>query len=51
MTEVYPKNGNETESDIFSQVIFKSDTFFIGCKIPKYFNDFHNWHLSILLQK
>ena len=24
---------------------------FIGHKTIKYFNDFHKWHLSILLQK
>ena len=26
-------------------------SFFIGCKILKYFNDFYNWHFSISLQK
>ena len=25
--------------------------FFIGWKILKYFNEFYNWHLSVLWQK
>ena len=26
-------------------------SFFLGCKILKYFNDFYNCHLSVSLQK
>ena len=47
MTEMNPNNRNETKSDIFSWYVF----FFIGHKMLKYFNDFHNWYLSISLQK
>ena len=51
MTKENPTNGSETKSDIFSWDIFKSDIILIGRKILKYFNDFHNSHLSVLLQK
>ena len=51
MTKVNPNNGNKTKIDIFLMDIFKSESFFIGCKMLKYFNDFYSWHLSILLQK
>ena len=50
MTKVNTKNVNETKSDILSCDIFKSDTIFTT-KLLKDFNDFHNWHLSISLQK
>ena len=51
MTEVNPKNGNETKLDVFSWDIFKFDIIFTCSKRPKYFNDFHNCYLSISLQK
>ena len=57
MTKVNPSNENETKSNIyiihiFNQVGIYSNltSFFICHKILKYFNDFYNWHLSILLQ-
>ena len=50
MTKMNPNNGNEAKSDIFPRDIFKFDIIFIGRKIPKYFNDFYNWHFLILLQ-
>ena len=43
MTKVNPNNKNDTKSDVFSWVIFKSE-------MPKYFSDFHKWHFSILFQ-
>ena len=49
MTKVNPNNGIETKSDIFPWNIIKSDIFFIGRKILKYFNDFYNWNFSISL--
>ena len=51
MTDVNPKNGNETKLDVFSWDIFKFDIIFTCSKLPKYFNDFHNCYLSISLQK
>ena len=51
MTDVNPKNGNERKLDVFSWDIFKFDIIFTCSKLPKYFNDFHNWYLSISLQK
>ena len=50
MTEVNSSNENETKSNIFSWVIFKSNIIFHWSQILKYFNDIHNWHLSISLQ-
>ena len=51
MTKVNPNNRNETKSDIFPRDILKSGIIFIGRKILKYFNGFHNWHFSTSLQK
>ena len=39
MTQVNPKNGNETKSDIFPWDILKFDSFSYQ-NICKYFNDF-----------
>ena len=39
MTQVNPKNGNETKSDIFPWDILKPDTVSYQ-NICKYFNDF-----------
>ena len=53
-TKVSPNIKKETESDTITWKIFKSDvrtSFFIGCKLLKYSNNFYNWHLLILLQK
>ena len=51
MTKVKPSNGNETKSDIFSWDIFKSNTISFYQKILKYFNDFQNSNISVLLTK
>ena len=45
MTTMNPNNGNESKSDIFQWDIFKSDIFFIGHKILKYFSGFYSWHI------
>ena len=51
MTEGNPNNTNETKSDIFSRDIFKSDIMFHCSQNAKISIDFHDWHLSISLQK
>ena len=42
MTKVNLYNGNDTKSDIFYGTYSNLPSFFIGCKIPKYFNNFYN---------
>ena len=51
MTKVNSNNENETKPDIFYEAYSNMTSLFIDSKILKYFNDFYNWHLSILLQK
>ena len=51
MTKLNSNNGNETKSNIIQGTYSILTLFIIGCKILKYFNDFFNWHLSILLEK
>ena len=49
MTKVNPSNENETESDIFSCDIFKSDVIsFFYQNTLKYFNDAENQNVSVL---
>ena len=50
MTKVKSNNGNEKKKK--NQTLFYGTypnltSFFIDCKILKYFNDFNNWHLSV----
>ena len=40
MTNVNENNGNKTKSDIFYETYLNLTPFFIGHKIPKYFNNF-----------
>ena len=51
MTKINPNDGNETQSDFFPWVIFKSDIIFVCRKKLNNFNYFYNWHLLISLQK
>ena len=51
MTKVKPNNGNETKLDIFYGTYSNLTSFFIDHKILTYFDNFHNWYLSISLQK
>ena len=51
MTKVNSNNENETKPDIFYEAYSNMTSLFTDSKILKYFNDFYNWHLSILLQK
>ena len=50
ITEVNPYNEHETNQTFFHGTCSNLISFFIGPKVLKYFNDFHNWHLSISLQ-
>ena len=49
MTTVNPKIGIEIKSVIFRGTYSNLTSFFIRHKILKNFNDFYDWHLSILL--
>ena len=51
MTNVEPNNGNETKSEIFLWVKFKSDDKFFLSKKLKYFNDFQHGHFLVLWLK
>ena len=43
MTKVNSSNENETKSDVFFYGKYSNlASFFIGCKILKYFNDVYN---------
>ena len=42
MTNVDPSNKNEIKADIFHGTHSNMTSFFIGCKILKYFNHFYN---------
>ena len=48
MTKVNLNNGNKTKLDIFPWDIFKFVSIFSYQNILKYFNDFQNWHFSVL---
>ena len=50
MTTVNSNNGMEQNRILFHET-FKSDIIFRWSQDVKYFNDFYNWHLSVLLQK
>ena len=43
---MHANRGIETKADSLH-----GTSFFNGRKILKYFSDFYNWHLSIILQK
>ena len=51
MTKVNPNNGNETKQTFFHVKYSDLISFFIGPKILKYFNDFHNWSSSNFIAK
>ena len=51
MTKVKPNTGTETKLDIFYGTYSNLTSFFIDHKILIYFDDRHNWYLSISLQK
>ena len=45
MTKVNPDNRNETKSEISHGTYSNLTSFFIGRKILKYFDEFHDWYL------
>ena len=51
MIKVNPNNGKETKSDIFHGTSSNLTSYAVGRKTLKYFNEFYNWHLPVLLQK
>ena len=51
VTNMNSNSGNETKSNIFHGTYSNLTSFFIVAKVQNCFNEFFNWHLSMLLQK
>ena len=50
MTKVNPTMEMKQNEAFFHGTYSDLTSFFIGCKILKFINDFYNWHLLISFQ-